>query len=88
MRSDFSYEGYENEENYFCIHPVFLNEDGAVIMDMDTEIPPTGKAQMWALMQERIDEIHRYRAKPGVVGYFMDGSKRIAKAIITEVNWT
>jgi|GEM_PF-2061167 len=87
MRSDFSYEGYDNEENYFCIHPVFLNKDGEVIIDLDEEISLTGKAQMWILMHERVNEIHKHRAKPGTICYFMDGLKRIAKAMITEINW-
>ena len=87
MRSDFSYEGYENEENYFCIHPVFVNDNGQVIKDMNEEISSIGTAQMWIFMNERIDEIHRHRAISGAVGYFMDGPKRIARAIITEVNW-
>ena len=66
------------------IHPEFLTASG----DIEDEGHPVawkGKATMWILIPEMRREVHQKRVKPGIQGYFMEGNKRVAEAIITKV---
>ena len=88
MRSDFSYAEFDsNELNYFMIWPEFLDSEGEVITDNSISIPMKGFAKMYVVVPEMVEKIHKYMAKPGVVGYFMVGDKQIARVVITETNW-
>jgi len=40
---------------------------------------------MWILIPEMRAEIHRARIQPGVRGYFMEGGRRVAEAVVTRV---
>lgn len=40
---------------------------------------------MWILFPEMRREVHVNRVKVGVIGYFMKGAKKVARAEITEV---
>ena len=66
------------------IWPEFLAEDGNVLPD-GLPVPWTGKASMWILIREMRSELHRMRIKEGVRGYFMEGSRRVAEAVVTRI---
>ncbi|BFM49018.1 hypothetical protein [Marinomonas sp. THO17] len=84
-RSDLHYDGEDiNEQGIYCIWPEFLNEDGDVITDENVHIPRSGKAYMWILFFDEMWEYHSKNAKPGRKCWFMEGSRKVAEAIIIE----
>ena len=84
-RCDWAYSGDDiQRDGLFMIHPEFLTASG----DIEDEGHPVawkGKATMWILIPEMRREVHQKRVKPGIQGYFMEGNKRVAEAIITKV---
>ncbi len=86
MRCDFSYEGDDIEQiGIYIIHPEFENQEGNVIIDREEKIKEEGTARMWVIVPEMRKEVHRAKVTKGGIGYFMVGSKRIAKAKIVEI---
>lgn len=86
MRSDFLYADDDiNEVGIYMIHPEFEDSNGEVITDLSQQINPVGTAKMWVLIDEMRKKIHCEKATVGVEGYFMSGSKRIAKVKIIEI---
>lgn len=85
MRCDWSYEGDDiSETGIYMIWPEFLALDGSVF-PQDTPIPMSGMATMWIVSPEIRRQIHCSRIQLGVKGYFMEGGRRVAEAIVTEV---
>lgn len=85
MRCDWSYEGDDiSETGIYMIWPEFLALDGSVF-PQDTPIPMSGMAAMWIVSPEIRRQIHCSRIQLGVKGYFMEGGRRVAEAIVTEV---
>jgi hypothetical protein len=66
------------------IHPEFLGEDGSVYpmvcLFFHPALPPCGFSS--ARCGQRF---HRARIREGVRGYFMEGSRRVAEAVVSRV---
>jgi hypothetical protein len=84
-RSDFTYDGDDIRNKFYCIHPEFEDEQGNVILNDSTPVPFEGTARMWILFPEMRKEVHVNRIKVGVLGYFMEGPKKVAKAEVIEI---
>lgn len=85
MRCDWSYEGDDiSETGIYKIWPEFLAVDGSVF-PQDTPVPITGRATMWIVSPEMRRQVHCSRIQLDVKGYFMEGGRRVAEAVVTEV---
>jgi hypothetical protein len=84
-RCDWSYEG-DNiaETGIYMIWPEFLAVDGSIFPN-DIPVPTSGIATMWIVSPEMRHQVHCQRIKLGIKGYFMEGRRKVAEAIITEV---
>lgn len=86
MRSDFLYAGDDPAvEGIHMIWPEFLDEEGNVICDKNIEPAKTGNAYMWIGPDEKVRSYHRARLKVGTHGYWVVGSKRLAKVEVTRL---
>ena len=84
-RCDWAYESDDTaQDGIFMIWPEFLAEDGS-IQPEGSPVPWSGDATMWILIPELRERIHRSRIREGVCGYFMEGSRRVAEAVVTRV---
>ena len=85
IRCDFSYAGDDIQKTgIYMIWPEFEDAEGLPIPE-GHEIPEAGTATMWIVNREEYEEFHRERVRPGVRGFFMVGSRRIAEAEVTDV---
>jgi hypothetical protein len=66
------------------IYPEFLAADGSVFPE-GIPVLVSGMATMWILSHELRVQVHRERIHEGVTGYFMEGSRRVAEAVVTRV---
>jgi hypothetical protein len=66
------------------IWPEFENADGAVLLQNDCSVPMSGIARMWVIVPER-RPYHYEKIKPGLIGYFMEGPKRVAECEVIEL---
>jgi hypothetical protein len=81
LRCDFMYEGDGPEKDgIYMIHPEFLDESGTPLPE-EAEVPLEGNASMWVL----VPRIHRSRAKVGVRGHFMEGSRKVGDVEIVQI---
>jgi hypothetical protein len=79
------YEGDDLRiDGIFMIHPEFIDADGRPITD-NIPVPLDGVASMWILIAEMRESVHRLRAKVGVRGHFMEGSRKIGDAEIIRI---
>lgn len=86
LRCDFSYDGDNiRETGIFAIHPEFEDELGKVILDRSFPVPKQGNARMWILFPQMRREVHVNRIKPGIIGYFMAGSRRLGQVEVIEI---
>jgi len=86
LRCDFSYDGDNIQETgIFCIHPEFEDEFGNIIHTKTLPVPTRGTARMWILFPDMRREVHANRIKVGIIGYFMEGSRRIGQVEVIEI---
>lgn len=86
MRCDFLYEGDDPATNgIHMIWPEILNDEGGVILDKRIAIPHSGRATMWIGQHESRVTVHRNRIRVGVKGYWVIGSKKLAKVEVTKI---
>ena len=84
-RCDFWYDhGNETENQLFMIWPEFENTDGQVIFQIDCPVPLSGIARMWIVIPER-RPYHSRKIKLGLLGYFMEGGKKVAECEVIEL---
>ncbi|HEV7351001.1 hypothetical protein [Telluribacter sp.] len=84
-RSDFWYEHNNHDiKGYFMIYPEFLDESGQVITDLSSRVSEKGRAAMW-ILNDKMQEYHRDRIRVGTTGYFLEGDKKVATCIVTEI---
>jgi len=84
-RSDLHYEGEDiTKSGIYMIWPEFLNPDGSVMLEEETLVAAEGDAYMWILLYDRMKDFHRHQATVGRKCWFMEGSKKVAEAIIIE----
>lgn len=83
-RCDWSYEGDDISQGIYTIWPEFLSEAGAVLPE-GTPVPLSGRVTMWIASSDMRRQVHRDRLKPGVKGFFVEGPRRVAEAIVTRI---
>jgi hypothetical protein len=84
-RPDFwyDYEGHVSNQ-VFIIWPEFEDIDGEVIIQNNGPVDENGTARMWIITPE-FRSYHRDKIKIGTIGYFMEGSKRVAECEVIEL---
>lgn len=86
LRCDFAYgEDDIKETGIFAIHPEFEDDFGNIVLNRSIPVPKEGTAKMWILFSEMRREVHFNRIKVGVIGYFMEGSKKIGQVEVIEI---
>lgn len=86
MRSDFLYDGDDpSSDGIHIIWPEFLDNNGEVIRNKNINPAEEGRALMWILSPESREKIHRDRIKVGTKGYWVVGSKKLAKVTVTKI---
>jgi len=84
-RCDWAYDGDDTgKTGVYMIHPEFLAEDGS-IQPKGVAVPRSGKATMWILSPEMRSKFHCARIRPDVRGFFMEGSRRVAEAVVSRI---
>jgi ABC-type uncharacterized transport system ATPase subunit len=85
LRCDFKYaEDDPDNHTIYMIHPEFLDESGKPVEE-NIVLPLEGRASMWILMPEMRANVHRTRAKVGVHGHFVEGSRKIGDVEIESI---
>lgn len=84
-RSDLHYEGEDLDRTAIhMVHPEFLGNDGAIVLDDTIFVDWTGFAYMWILSFKERWNYHRRWATPGRVCWFMEGRRKTVEAIVVE----
>jgi hypothetical protein len=84
-RCDWAYSDDDiTNDGIYMIHPEFTSSDHSVFAE-GFPVPSSGTATMWILVPAMRADIHRNRVVVGVRGYFMEGSRRVAEAVVTRV---
>lgn len=84
-RYDWLYEGDDiSEAGAYMVWPEFLIEDGSVFPE-GLPVPVSGIASMWILSHKIRLQVHRAKIREGGRGYFMEGGRRVAEAVVTRV---
>ena len=84
IRWDFLYEGDDPlVEGISMVWPEFIGPSGSVLPE--GEVPVTGRAFMFIVNVDRWS-FHQERIAPGVRGFFVEGSKKVAECEVTSVN--
>jgi hypothetical protein len=80
-RSDLHYEGEDiKTHGIYMVWPEFLNADGSVLLERETNVSASGEANMWILCYDKMKEYHRAEAIPGRKCWFMEGARKVAEA--------
>lgn len=86
LRTDFFYDLKDSKEGVFsAIFPEFEDEHGNIILNDARPVPTEGTAKMWIIFSQMRREVHVNNIKIGLIGYFMDGPKKVAIAEIIEI---
>jgi hypothetical protein len=84
IRSDFWYEGLENESGIYMIWPEFENANGEVILEDNIAVPESGTARMW-IIASGYRLFHQARIKVGAKGFFKEGMRSTAECEVIEI---
>jgi len=85
IRWDFFYPNDQQDKyGVFIIWPEFIDSNGDIILTTETPIAITGKALMWIINPER-RSFHISRIKEGLIGYSMEGKRKVAECIVTKI---
>ncbi len=85
-RCDFLYEDDDpHKDGVHMIWPEFLDDEGNVILDKTIQPKKKGRATMWIGIHESRIKFHRPRLKVGAKGYWVVGSKKLAKVTVTKI---
>lgn len=86
MRCDFLYDGDDPKlDGIHMIWPELLDEYGDVILDKRVIPSSSGKATMWIGLHESREKVHQKRIKIGTKGYWVIGSKKLAKVTVSKI---
>jgi hypothetical protein len=84
-RSDWAYDGDDiSRTGIHMIWPEFIDDHGA-ILSPDAQVRVAGHARMWIVSPGMRTQVHQARIREGVRGYFMEGSRRVAEAVVTRI---
>jgi translation elongation factor EF-Tu-like GTPase len=85
IRWDFVYADAPSD-NLYMIYPDFCDEDGA---SMPTDVPlavgPVLRARMFGSVDVMRAEVHRHRIVPGIKFYCVEGPRRVAEGVVTQI---
>jgi len=85
FRRDWAHDGDDiSRTGMFMIWPEFKDENGIPVPDGE-RVPAAGTAEMWILSHEFRERVHRKRITVGIKGFLMEGSRRVAEAVVTRV---
>jgi hypothetical protein len=85
FRCDWRYEEDDiGGTELYMIWPEFLDKQGSPL-PAGTPVPASGMAEMTILSPEMRTHVHRRRIKVRVRGYLMEGSRRVAEAVVTRL---
>ena len=82
IKWNFRYDDKSIHTGTFMIWPEFLGLDGKLLPA--GEVPPLGQADMF-FFGPGPQELHRQHIRPGVRGYFVEGSRRMGVCEVVEV---
>jgi hypothetical protein len=83
-RCDFAYQGDQiATTGVYAIWPEFQDPEGNLLPD-GVSVPMEGTARMW-ILSDQLKGIHRNRLRPGVRGYFTEGSRRVGEVLVTRI---
>ncbi|TGL32804.1 hypothetical protein EHQ52_13500 [Leptospira koniambonensis] len=84
-RCDFEYVSSNNHsENLYMIWPEFYSNDGSILMDLSVSVDREGRASMW-IVDQTMRSYHQNRLKEGTMGFLVEGSRRVARVIVTRI---
>ena len=85
-RCDWVYADVVEEDpgTLWMIWPIFINESGEPL-PRGTLVTETGLARMVILNDDLRETVHKNRIKLGVRGYFVEGVKKVAEAVVVRV---
>lgn len=85
-RSDFWYSHpmHDNPNRIYMIWPEFLDDSGAVLLDNQISVPLVGIANMW-VVDPNWRSYHADKIEIGLMGYFMEGARKVAECEVIEV---
>ena len=85
-RSDYWYPlSTHSEYRAFIIHPEFEDEKGEVITDLNQSVAQSGTAAM-QIINPDMKPYHKGKIQVGMIGYFMEGDRKVAICEVIEVN--
>jgi len=83
-RGDFLYEEDDRPDaTIYMIHPEFENAAGVPVPE-DEQAEIEGTARMWILV-DKMRPVHRDRIRPGVRGFIVEGSRKVASVEVNQV---
>jgi hypothetical protein len=84
-RSDFSYTHNEHLANQlFMIYPEFEDVNGEIMLQTDIPVLRDGIARMW-IANTKWRAYHKDKIKIGLIGYFMEGARKVAECEVIEI---
>jgi hypothetical protein len=85
FRCDWAYDGDDiSHTGMYMNWPEFKAENGNLVA-VGERGPSSGSADMWILSHEYRERVHRKRIAVGAKGYFMEGSRKVAVAVVSRV---
>jgi hypothetical protein len=84
-RCDWSYDGDDiKATGIYMIWPEFESDDGSII-PMGEYVLLEGTARMWIVNSEMRERVHRKRLFVGTKGFFMEGGRKVAEAVVNRL---
>jgi Elongation factor Tu C-terminal domain len=84
IRPDLHYDGADEVEGLWIIHPIFLDEVGRELPEY-AKIPQLAKAHFYILNRGLCNTVHKQRLKEGTRFQLQEGHRIIAQGIVTEI---
>ena len=84
IRWDIMYAEDNLKDGLYIIWPEFIDKDGNAL-PTDVPLEGTHLARMYIINEELKDRIHRERLKVGTAFFSIEGSKKVARGIVTRV---
>jgi len=80
---------YNNDQSHiptrtFIIWPEFEDQQGNVIRENSQPVRSSGTARMW-IITPQMRAYHRDKIRPGLNGYLMEGSRKVAECEVLEI---
>ncbi|MEI1280583.1 hypothetical protein V6Z05_19790 [Leptospira venezuelensis] len=84
-RCDFKYDFSNNHSrDVYMIWPEFYSKDGSILTDLNVSVDREGRASMW-IVDQAMRVYHQNHLKEGTKGFFVEGSRIVARVIVTRI---